>query len=95
MYNITMADLKDQEIGPNAKVTLSIRTLFTIFSAGVNYGSNEGDLPEYGTLEVFNNLIRSRPLTPDDNAYYSIADKIEIIKGNLVFISVDNLKKLF
>ena len=59
-------------------VELNISTLYTIFVSGFNLGSNEGPFPKNGAFEVFHNTIEGKPLSPDDNSYYAIKNKIKI-----------------
>lgn len=59
-----------------------ISLLYTIYSAGFNHGNNEhGFIPEHGTFEAFNRLIKGEsPL--EDKISYDIKDKIDKLLMN-------------
>ncbi len=67
----------DKNITSNTKVSLAISTLYTIYNAGFTHGVNEGNVPEHGTFDAFERLIRGESPCLD-GASFQIQDKIEL-----------------
>jgi hypothetical protein len=58
------------------KVKMDINTLYTIYSAGFQHGSEEGAFPKHGTHDAFNRLLKG--VSPLDNGVcYDVRTKIE------------------
>lgn len=59
-------------------VNTTINTLYVVYNAGFNHGSNEGPFPEHGTFDAFSRCINGEsPLL--DNVRYDIAEKVKTI----------------
>lgn len=60
-----------------------ISLLYTIYSAGFVHGANEsGVLPEHGTFDAFNRLIKDEsPM--EDGIFYTVKEKIDKLLTNI------------
>lgn len=72
-----------------------ISLLYTIYNAGFNHGANEGNtvIPEHGTLDAFNRLIKGEsPL--EDGVSYDIKEKVDELTKSLMHKLTDHYREL-